>query len=342
MGNIKALVIDGLLWCALCALLALGFANHGSLRQYSSVSLRYDAPISGQAAYAARQYSITRSDGDQFWPVFWKEYRASLESELAAVKTDCIAYSGDASLVWPAVYVSGNAPGMKDGAGCAISEALSWRLWGSSDVVGMTVEVDGDVRVVRGVFKGTDELALVPFEDEDTTQSWTAVELTGGPSDAVRSDAESYARAAGLGSPDSTLMRGPSSIAAAMSILPILVPATYGLALAIRLAAKRFPLARKPAFYLSFIMLAVLLPAILGLFPAWVVPTRWSDFQFWLSLLNRAADGLREFLRAAPKLRDVELRVLLIKQVAFSFFAVVCGLSICFRWHMNRGIRRDA
>ena len=333
---LRMIIIDGVLWCLLCVMLALGFSNHGAVRRYASVSLRYKTPISGQAAYAARQYSVSKSDEGAFWPTFWTEARAALEGEFLSFEADSIVYSGDASLVWPATFVSGAAPGVIDGAGCAVSESLAWRLWGSADVVGMPVLIDGDKRIVRGVFKGESELVLLPCTLEDTTWSWGAAELSGGLDGATRSDAESYAQASGLGRPDSILMKGPSAVAAALSVLPIIIPAVYVLILALGLARKRFPLARKPAFYMGLILLAVLLPSALNIFPAWAVPTHWSDFGFWSSLLQRAGSGFREFLGAAPQKRDVELRMLLIKQAAITFPAACISLSICFRWHMRR------
>ena len=329
------LAADVFLWCLLCALTVLGYINLGAVRQYSSVSLRYSAPVSGQAAYDARRYSIAHTKDSPFWPVFWKEYIATIKSEFITVKADCIAFSGEAAMVWPAGYITGAAPGVTDGVGCAVSEALAWRLWGSSDVVGMTLQVDETARVVRGVFEGSTEIALISFRDEDTSQSWNAVELTGGPEDPLREDAESFAATSGLGRPDSVLMPGPSTVAAALSILPLLILLCYALALLAGLVRKHFSSLSSPILFACIILFAAALPAILGILPAWLIPTRWSDFSFWASLLEQASGGMREFLRAAPMSRDVELRMLLSKQVVISFAAICCSLSVCFRWHLN-------
>ena len=332
----KKFIIDALLWCALAALLAACIINQSAVRQYSVISLRFSAPISGQAAYAARQYSISRSEESPFWPTFWKEYSASFESAFVTASASCIAYSGDAQLVWPAAYIKGAAPGVTDSAGCAVSETLARRLWGSADVIGMTILADGESRVVRGVFQGGDELALISHHAEDRTQSWSAACLTGGPDGAVRDDVMNYANAAGLGRPDSILMGGTSPVSGVMTMLPLLILAVYGLSLIISLVKKHFPLARKPLFFIVLIAFAVALPLILGALPAWSVPTRWSDFSFWASLIERASGGMREFLQAAPMLRDVELRMLMLKQTGIAFLSVCCSLSVCFRWHMRR------
>ena len=334
--TIKLQIADALLWCLLCALLIAGSLNRGAVRQYSSVSLRYDAPISGQAAYAARLYSISQNDQRPFWPAFWKEHTATIKSEFVTADVDCISFSGDAALVWPAAYISGASPGVVDDHGCSVSEALAWRLWGSSDVVGMSVDVDGAARIVRGVFKNANEMALISYRDENTSQSWTAVELSGGPADCARGDAESFALASGLGKPDAILMRGPSSVAGFLAAAPLLILCVYGLALLISGVGKRFPAMRAPFLFMILIALAALAPPILDLLPSWSVPTRWSDFSFWVSLLDQASSGLREFFRAAPGLRDVELRMLLVSQASIALAAICVSLSVCFRWQIRR------
>lgn len=48
----------------------------------------------------------------------------------------------------------GGFPAGNDLAGCAISSGLAFSLWGSTDVCGMPVIMEGDRLYVRGVFEG--------------------------------------------------------------------------------------------------------------------------------------------------------------------------------------------
>jgi len=329
------MIVGSLLWCALAVFLLLGALNAGAISQYPSISLRYETPINGQAAYQARVYSIEHSEEKSFWPTYWHETRAQVESEYVSAKAACILFSGDAALVWPAQYLGGAAPGVTDGAGCSVSSALAWKLWGGNDVVGKTAEVDGEKRTVRGVFDGKDELLLVSVRDEATSQSFTAVELSGGPTDPTRSDAESFARLAGLGAPDSVLMGTPATLAEAMAELPLFILAFYGFALCVaRLRAR--PAAFRLCLLLALLGSAFFLPSFLDKLPGWMIPTRWSDFSFWGSLSGQIGDNLREYLVLRPRLRDVAYKVLMLKQVGIAFLATACALSICFRWHANR------
>ena len=332
----KRKIADALLWCVMAGLLVIGAINAGAIKAYSPVSLRYDAPISGQDAYRAREYSIRHSGENVFWPTFWHETEANYSNEYRNIKAFCILYSGDAALVRPLKYMSGTTPGSTDGTGCAVSSALAWELWGSFDVVGKTVGVGSEDRLVLGVFDEKELLALVSVGDEDKDQSFTAVELAGGLPSPARADAESYAVAAGLGKPDSILLGTPATLAAILTAAPLLILGVYGLALCAG-RIKKHPAALKGAiFFAAFIGFAMLLPSLLGIFPDRIIPTRWSDFSFWGALTRQTGENLKEYLAQKPYLRDVEYKILLLKQICITFISVICAVAICFRW--GRGL----
>jgi hypothetical protein len=197
--------------------------------------------------------------------------------------------------------------------------------------VGKSVEVNDETRVVRGVFESEEQLALVSVRDEDTSRNFSAVELSAGPSDATRSDVESFATAAGLGRPGKVLMGTPTSMSAALAVLPLVILTVYWLALCIA-KFRSHPVALRIILLLAFLGFAVMLPYLLDLLPDWVIPTRWSDFSFWGNQISRLGDDLKEYLVLSPLLRDVEYKVLLYKQIGIAFLSVSCSLSICFNW----------
>jgi len=149
-------LINAVLWIALAVFLVLGVVNLNVIRQYSQVSLRYASPIGAADAYQARVYAAGQSGVSVFWPTFWNETKVSVSSEYKTAGATGIFFSGDAAIVWPARYIEGNAPGVTDSSGCALSKALAWELMGGDDLVGMTVDVDGEMRVIRGIFEGDD------------------------------------------------------------------------------------------------------------------------------------------------------------------------------------------
>ena len=334
--DLKCLLADILLWCALFAFTAFSAANAAALKQYPNVSLRYETPVSGQAVYRARQYAIEHREETTFWPTFWIENTARFSAEFKEVTADCITYSGEAALVWIAEYIAGGAPGVTDGTGCAISAGLAWELWGDIDVIGKTVEVDGAPRIVRGVFDGVEPLALLSVRDEDRTQSFTTVELSGGPASPSRSDAVGFVTAAGLGTPDSVLMGSPAVLAELIALLPLAILIIYGLALCINKLKKRSAVLRRILIFSLCLGAALLLPGFLELLPDWLIPTRWSDFSFWGGLFGQVGENLREYLALYPSLRDVGYKTLFFKQIGLVSIAAGLALSICFRRHGKR------
>ena len=320
-----------LLWCIFGALLTIGFLEANAIARFSGASLRFNEPINGQAAQSARQYSIRNIERDPFWPTFWHQSNMEFSVGARTAQVNSISFSGDAALVWPARYITGSAPSSVDGNGVAISEALAHRLWGSTDITGMQVYINDEPRIVRGVFEGTAELALISFHIEDTSQSWTAAELAGGAPHATRNNAESFAITSGLGWPDYVLMSGAISFARFMSILPLLILAVYALALIARFIRRHYRAAGTPIIFAGFILLAILLPLLLNVLPPWIIPTHWSDWSFWSSLFQQAAGSLHEFLSVNPMLRDVELKMHLLRQGGIMVVSVCFSILICAR-----------
>ena len=309
-------------------LLILGILQSNTVAQYSSISLRL--PISGQAAFEARQYAAQSNAPYPFWPTFWHQHVASLSTGLRQAHTTTISFSGDAMLVWPAEYITGNAPGQLDASGIAVSKALAHRLWGSVNIIGKRVYVNDAPRTVRGVFAGETELALMSFHIEYTGQNWTAAQLAGGPAHPTRNCAESFAISAGLGRPTHIITNGPGALARFMAFFPLAFPAVYGLALFVIFIRKYYPSAATPIFIIGGISFAILLPAMLNTLPPWVIPTRFSDFQFWGSLISQARGSFWEFLSMPPMLRDVGLKLLLLRQTVVFILILFVGITLKF------------
>ncbi|MCL2199651.1 MAG: hypothetical protein FWB80_12090 [Defluviitaleaceae bacterium] len=329
-----------LTWGLLCILLVLGFREANAIGRFSPVSLRFNAPICGDTAFRARQFSIANYESGSFWPTFWNQDRAELTVGARTSHVNAISFSGDATLVWPSPYIAGNAPGAIDAHGIAISEALAHTLWGSTDIIGQQVYVNEETRTVRGIFRGTTNLALIPFHIEDTSQSWTAAELSGGISHPqrtpfarffpTRSDAESFAVSAGLGVPDYVIMGGALALARFMALLPVLVIAVYGVVRFVNTVSQKNAVVRSRFFasLMGLIAFALLLPFVLNALPPWLIPNQWSDFSFWSTLLQQANNSTREFLSVNPTLRDVELKIHLLRQGAIVVTGTVLSVII--------------
>lgn len=327
MHFVKQNIFTIISWCIFAALISFGMSQANELNRFSSASVRFDTPISGQTAYRARLYSV--NNPDTFWPTFWHQDIMTIFANNRSATSPTILFSGDFGLVWPATFVAGSQPSSIDEVGVALSEGLAYSLWGSTDIVGMQANIAGEYRTVRGVFEGSQELFIISFHIEDTAQYWTVAELSGGVLHPTRQDAEMFALMSGMGMPNFVIMGGANAVSRGLSVLPFAIPIFYVILLGVCFIRRYYPITATPILLGGCLLLAVTLPALLNQLPPWIIPTRWGDFAFWGDIGTQAMDALREFLALPPLLRDVEFRMGLVKQIAIFIPTICVGIVAC-------------
>lgn len=315
--------LPALMWAlAFAALELLAFRGAARLgRLYAApVSLRYARPFRAEQAEAALAYAAGGQSGPSVSPTFWGQGSAALQGPARAADAQVLWYWGEAAQVFPGEYTAGCAPGPWDEAGCAVSEALAWQLWGSLDPVGQKLELKGALRAVRGVFKEEKELLLAATPPQEG--AFTAVELAAESLSAEQ--ARAFAQNSGLGAPDFMVYgEGLASLAALAAWLPAAVMAAAAV-WRLALWSRGWPPFARQAFWLFALAGAALaLPALLGLVPSWLLPPRWSDLGFWSGLAGRLAAQCEEWFSLPPTLREVQAKGLLLAQGA-----ITAGLAL--------------
>lgn len=250
-------------------------------------------------------------------------YQRANEIDYAQV----VFYSGDAAIVFPAVYIQGSAPGAVDVNGCAVSESIALDLFGSTDIVGQTLQI-GDRNVqIRGVFQGQTNLAITAAQESDMLKN---VELVGSPGGDLREMAVDYVTAAGLGTPDQ-ICTGKTwgNFFVALCSIPLLVSALWLLLVGFRISL-RFPSwLRITIWFAVLFVFALLLPYLLGQIPSWLLPAQWSNLGFWPDLVNILNERLNETLSLVPTTRDVFAKR---QAIEFTLWLLAClgalGLSV--------------
>lgn len=333
---LKKYLIDFFLWGLLFFLLILRNMGNDHISQYTNISLRYLTPISGEQAYASRQYAIEHAEENIYWPTFWYESSKEVGNEYASVRATTIYVNGEENAVLPVQYLIGNGLSVVDDIGCTISNTLAYRLFGDIEVVGCTIEIDEEYRTIRGVFEENELLVLLSVRDENTSGMYSAVELTGGKNNPARSDIESYLTSSGLGKADIILLGTPLVILNLVGALPVPILVIYAFVWLLRML-KHFPqIIKALVVFALLLIIALLLPLVLAKLPSWIVPTRWSDFTFWGYMFKEQRNNLREYSRTIPTLKDSIYTGLVIKQVVVVSFAICCSGYICFRATANR------
>ncbi len=311
----------------LLCLFVLGAAQLWRLAQLCpGWSLRYNTPIPGVAAATARAAAAENPE-DGLWPTFWREETLPLQSELGQSESPCILYSGEGDLVWPARFTAGGWPGATDEGGCVVSESLAFRLWGSHDVLGRRLAVGERTCTVRGVLRQGGELCILQTDGaaglgSADSPGWQGVELRAAPG-LARGQIDTFLRAGGLAQPGAVLPGGGVvALGAWMLALPAIPALLWMLVRRVVRAAKKAPVAARVAGGLLLLALALALPLLLGLLPAWALPARWSDFSHWPALLGQLDGFIDTLLLLPPALRDAAM-----KQALLWILALGCAAA---------------
>ena len=326
------------LWAALFVLLLFLFRGASAIeRMFPDFSLRFDDGISGGGAKAARLYSIGSEGEAGFWPTFWREDRSVAECDTGSADCTAITFSGDGALAWNADFLEGTMPGVADTSGCALSDGLALSLFGSTGIIGMEVYINEGTWTVRGVFSEKQAVALLSAGDENQSVAWHAAELGESPENADRSAAEDFSFASGLGYPSTVIEGGIVVFFARLAcFLSVAILAVFAIVLLIGRIPRRV---RGFAVFGVCVAVALMLPALLSQLPGWAIPDMWSDFSHWASLSERFENGLRDLLGKAPYLRDVEGKLLLLRQSALCFSSTLCAVAICFSYNTKTSQR---
>lgn len=322
-------------WISLVLLLALllvtGRAMAGAenlASQSRSVSLRYKQPLAAEVV----EQALEKSPGI----TFWGEETAALTADWRTAEATVLCYTGDPTLVWNQPCRVGSMPGPLDTGGCAISTALAWALFGSEEPVGLELGDGQDSYTIRGVFESQDPLALLPRTDG----AFTAAEL---PADGDTAQdplgwTSHQLQQAGLPTPDWQLYPAlPAGLARLLAWLPVILAAVV-LLTALAGRARRWPgWVREGAVLALLLAAALALPWLLGRWPQWLTPSRWSDFSWWSQTAGQLGEYFSVWLKVYPAGRDVAFKAALLAQLGLA--AVQAALWEALRWMTRPEIR---
>ena len=276
----------------LLVVLQLALQAHAAhiARQDPAVTVTLSAPLAAGQLAAAREWEESDANIQGIAASYWSEKTASVSADpdRTAEEVTCIGFEGTAQDCLPVDYLQGTAPGAV-GQQCAVSSALAWTLFGSYDIVGLTVALDRTEYFISGVFKSESKTLLYPAQS-----GFTHAALRGLSPDTPKTDAEQWATAAGTGR-ITAITYGPQKawLAHAACALPALL---VGLALAVMLL--RFLCAlpgvfRGAALFALALAFAWAVPRFLQTLPGWLIPGRWSDFSFWPALWTKIMDACK-------------------------------------------------
>lgn len=265
-----------LLACAVSWGIAVWFAGR-LWAAYPLVSVRSDVPVTGRQLEALRS-ALRQEDGaSALVPAFWSQAEGSAESRWETCGITAILYCGEYDAVYPAVLLEGRFPAAQENGKCAVSTAAAWQLWGSEDVLGQELEIEGDIYRVCGLFRSSASLALC---GESLDHGFSNIEFWGGYAAPPVETVQQLLRAAGL----------------------VLLAAARTLGGRVRRGCPK-----ETCWFVlgGAFLLALVLPALLRLLPPWITPARWSDFSYWGGLLPAVGKAIETGFSLNPCAKDV-------------------------------------
>ena len=104
-----------------------------------------------QAAVLCKTGWRSGTAGGTLWKIHPdQEVRAADKKSMIA---DAVLVFGNCRDITTAIMLYGSFPAQSDQSGCAVSSGLAFSLWGSTEVLGLPIKIEGNVFYVRGVFK---------------------------------------------------------------------------------------------------------------------------------------------------------------------------------------------
>lgn len=291
-----------------CWLTALLTADNLRL-QYDGLSVRFT-----QAAIM--QKDIVRANNESSGVGIAIHAAWTRNSELQTAKSELganaqlhiVGVYGDLRQVAPMRLLSGGFLPEDDTSGCVLDASSAWMLFHSIDAIGATLTVSDKTYFVRGIVAAYEPMLII----RDDTLTYENLEFSADDVDTAKQELEPFLTR--CGATDGYTLVQSGLYARIMQGLVWLPPCIFLGATAVTLLKKAW--ARKTDRR-AFVPL-LLAGTLLLLAAVWVVaktlywpqsflPTRWSDFSFWRSLLKGWNADWKAISLMTPLPKEIQL-----------------------------------
>lgn len=311
-------------WCASIA------AGESLAETGGQVQLRYSQPqLTAEQLDQIAKEEEAQGTGLTF--AAWNQKAATVESALGrSTEGQVLRVYGRSQHIFPTVpLLQGRWVTSQEESTCMVSRDMAQQLWGSYDVLGLSLTVEGTPYTVAGIVDKDMKMVVLPSGRQGVFDSITLTAPKGG---STSQTAENFAMRAGL--PDGYTMLFavvPWGIStAAQNLLPWAAALWLAFCLWRQTKKEPVPAKRWAGFGAAALVTAALL-WVLGFpwkIPGEMVPTRWSDFSFWGRLCSLWSTRFSQAVLARKFLPDIPLWHAVGKSVAFMLFSVVLWLVL--------------
>jgi len=336
MNRYKNILVIALAAFALICWCAGAFTAQRAQDSLRAVAARWASGGVSPAQLEA-QLDIFREDGTKDVPglTLWAQYDAQsvADGDELTLRAPVLELYGPCEYLRADQYLSGGAPARGSIRICSVSEGAAFALWGGVNVTGKALTWKEQEYTVQGVFKGEDSLVIVQSAS-DSKALFPNMQLyfadNAGRHGASREAAIEFLARTSFGNPQLLDMPLLGWALGTLAFLPALL---MGLWLLARLIVHGLRVRRNPRKLLYYIPPAIGITAI-DLFllsrmervPAALIPSRWSDFDYWATLAKNIAERLKAWL-SMPQAGDITLLFALLG-TALAVFACMLAMAV--------------
>lgn len=298
-----------------------------------TVSLRLNAPLSYRQIEKISEFLPGNALGISQIS-YWTQSDSFAKSKNTPTTKECVLLecAGDGSLVFPQKFMRGSYPNPLDNKGCAISSGLADILFGSTNVIGLSIKVAETDFIIRGIWDESESVALVQ-RDPSKEIGFTNVELMLTDQKDGRETALDFTRKNRI--EPISIVNGPgiSMITSFVSNFPLYILGFLLIARIIIQIWRKKELKTRFCFVLLFLLAVFLLFGWGAKIPDYLIPTKWSDFSYWSRLLKDYQIRGLELLSLTPTLKDVYFRIAALHLLGILIAAltsVTAYFGVCF------------
>lgn len=262
--------------------------------------------------------------GDQF-----ENYNFIKNSETNIKKQKVYVYKvfGDSNIMYPMELIDGSYLINDDNYGCIIDEKTSYDLFGTKYSIGNSVNLDEKIYYVRGVVK-SDRPAII-LEANDKNQQFSNLEITYSDYERSLEMVTSFIMQNNLGE-EYTIFDGQfyGNIAGRLAKIPLWILAFYLIIKTINFMIKNIKgFKTENIIYvigsILFIVICIYVTKFKLYYPLRLIPSKWSDFQFWSDKYNEFKNLINDFKYAYPYPKDIMMIEYLKKNIIFSIISII-------------------
>ncbi|MDD4113709.1 MAG: ABC transporter permease [Herbinix sp.] len=333
---IIALIAGVFLWIA-------SIINQMHISEYhQGVSVRYDEPaLTKQSLENILEAMISRGDNHIPEITLWQRdehFVVSNEDNIKTVELSLITVAGDMSRIYPVPMLYGGYLARDDSSGCIIDRATAYKLFGSSDTVGLRINCNNKEYIIRGVIKEIDSNVIIVQEEASSykgkeSKTYSCMEMSYADTKNAKLLAERFVSTNGLGKPsrfiDGYLIQMLSYV---LIHIPLWVSA---LLIVIYVIRKVYLLKASPILtFIGIIGIALLVVILIKItnmhfyYPNSMIPNKWSDFDFWVGKLRSIISSISRKEGIVLYYRDIILRRRMLIVIIGVISAVISELSV--------------